>query len=42
MFSNLRWSGLPPHTASFLYVRNMLLKARRLSLCCGNHGQPGC
>ena len=25
-----------------LALRNMALKARRRSDCCGNHGQPGC
>lgn len=25
-----------------LFARNYWLKARRLSLCCGNPGQPGC
>ena len=42
MLRNLRWSGLPLHVTSALYVTNMLRKARRLSMCCGNHGQPGC
>jgi hypothetical protein len=25
-----------------LYLRNNLLKIRKLQSCCGNHGQPGC
>ncbi len=42
LLRNMRWSGYPLHTASGIWVRNMLRKARTLSLCCGNHGQPGC
>ena len=25
-----------------LYVRNMLNRVRRVDLCCGHPGQPGC
>ena len=25
-----------------LYARNNWIKIRTLSLCCGNHGEPGC
>ena len=42
LLRNMRWSGYPLHTASAIWVRNMLRKARTLSLCCGNNGQPGC
>ena len=42
LLRNTGWSGYPLHVASALWVRNMLRKARTLSLCCGNNGQPGC
>ena len=25
-----------------LYARNNWIKIRTLSMCCGNHGEPGC
>lgn len=35
------WDG-PFSEKVRLTLRNNLLKARRRSDCCGNHGEPGC
>lgn len=35
------WDG-PFSEKVRLTLRNNLIKARRRSDCCGNHGQPGC
>ena len=32
----------PASTKMRLVVRNYWIKARTLSMCCGNHGEPGC
>ena len=32
----------PFHTKLRLYARNNWIKLRTFSMCCGNHGQPGC
>ena len=39
---SLRDSDASTATTLRLFTRNYWLKARHLSLCCGNPGQPGC
>jgi len=33
---------MPLSKKARLYLRNNLLKIRRLRSCCGNYGEPGC
>jgi hypothetical protein len=41
-FANWRnWDG-PLTEKVRLTLQNSLIKARRRSDCCGNHGEPGC
>ena len=40
--SNWRDYDAPFTTKLRLFVRNMWIKASTRSLCCGNHGEPGC
>jgi hypothetical protein len=39
---NWRGSDLPYHEKVLLLAKNTLIKARNRSICCGNHGEPGC
>ncbi len=41
-FRIMRSYPAPWRVRIWMFVRNMLIKGWRRSLCCGNHGQPGC
>ncbi len=40
--STLRGTGLPWYRVLAIATKNYSIKARRLSWCCGNNGEPGC
>ena len=40
--SNMMGTGLPWYRVLAVSTKNYMIKARRLSLCCGNNGEPGC
>ena len=40
--ANMRNSELTWHSMLVRAAMNYLRKARNLSMCCGNHGEPGC
>ena len=40
--SNMRGSDLPWYRVLAVSTKNYMIKARRLSWCCGNNGEPGC
>ncbi len=40
--STLRDTGLPWYRVLAVSTKNYMIKGRRLSLCCGNNGEPGC
>ena len=39
---NWRDYDAPFATKLRLFTRNYWMKMRTLSMCCGNHGEPGC
>ena len=41
-FANMKGTGLPWYRVLAVSTKNYMIKARRLSLCCGNNGEPGC
>ena len=40
--SNMGGSGLPWYRVLAISTKNYMIKARRLSWCCWNNGEPGC
>ena len=40
--ANFRASGLPWHKTLLVAAANYWRKVRRLQVCCGNVGHPGC